>query len=82
MSGGVADLYADPGCIAPGTDVRKVRRAPDPEFAKAMADDAALPDEHLSAAARARPRCDDRTGKQAEADFSCHGVRLYAKGRS
>ena len=73
VSGGVAYLDGDPGCIAPGADIRQVGRPPAAQLAEAMAVYAALPDEHLFAAARARPRRDHRTGEQPEADSSCHG---------
>ena len=80
VSGGVADLDGDPGCIAPGADIRQVGRPPAAQLAEAMAVYAALPDEHLFAAARARPRRDDRCGKQTETDISCHGGPLYKSG--
>jgi hypothetical protein len=82
VSSGIAYLGGDPGCIASGADIRQVGGAPAPELAEAVAVSAALPDEYFLAAARARTRRDDRAGKQTETDFSCHRIRLYAKGRS
>ena len=68
VGGRGADLDDDPRGVAPGTDLRQVRRAPTTEFAEAMTVDAALPDENLLAAVCARTRCDDRTREQAEED--------------
>lgn len=70
----IADLGTDPGCIAPGADIRKVGRRAVTEIAEAMAEAAALPDENLFAAARARTRRDDSAGKQTNADFPSHGA--------
>jgi hypothetical protein len=70
----IVDLSSDPVCIAQGADFREVRGAPAPEFAETMAIDAALPHEHLLAVARARGRCDDRTGDQAEAELPSHDL--------
>ena len=80
VSRGGAHLDGDPGGIASGTDLRELGRAPVPEFAETVAVAAALPDEDLPAAARARGRCGDRGGDEQEAGISLHGTRLYAKG--
>ena len=76
VSSGVADLDGDPGCIAPGADLRQVGGAPVSDLAEAMAVYAALPDEHLLAAARARPGHNDCAGDEAASDYSCHGAGL------